>query len=95
MLGDTDVHQQLGLERKTHKALLQLVHRPIPGGVLANGETKGVNETNEHEWGEFLYLPGEKFYDFAKIRAEIIRDTELKTGKNAGMYLFELPSEPS
>jgi len=23
---------------------------------------------NENEWGEFLHLPGEKFYDFNKIR---------------------------
>lgn len=42
------------------------------------------DKNNENEWGEFLHLPGEKFYDFTKIRAEIIRDTEAKTGKNAG-----------
>lgn len=40
---------------------------------------------NENEWGEFLHLPGEKFYDFNKIRAEIVRDTEAKTGRNAGI----------
>lgn len=40
---------------------------------------------NPDEWGEFLHLPGEKFYDFNKIRAEIVRDTEAKTGKNAGI----------
>jgi hypothetical protein len=43
--------------------------------------------TNLNEWGEFLHLPGEKFYDFTKIRAEIVRDTEAKTGKNAGPSL--------
>ncbi|CAE6509310.1 unnamed protein product [Rhizoctonia solani] len=75
--------------------VLQLVNRPIPG-AQPNGVTsptspaqptnnKGSNETNEHEWGEFLHLPGEKFYDFTKIRAEIVKDTELKTGKNAGI----------
>lgn len=42
-------------------------------------------ETNPDEWGEFLHLPGEKFHDFSKIREEIVRDTELKTGKNAGI----------
>ena len=41
--------------------------------------------TNENEWGEFLHLPNEKFYDFNKIRAEIVRDTEAKTGRNAGI----------
>jgi replication fork clamp-binding protein CrfC len=40
---------------------------------------------NENEWGEFLHLPGEKFYDFHKIRDEIVRDTEAKTGRNAGI----------
>src|SRR5258707_4125554 len=37
---------------------------------------------NKNEWGEFLHLPNEKFYDFNKIRAEIICDTEAKTGHN-------------
>jgi vacuolar protein sorting-associated protein 1 len=32
-----------------------------------------------------LHLPGEKFYDFNKIRSEIVRDTDAKTGKNAGI----------
>jgi dynamin 1-like protein len=45
-----------------------------------------VLNSNE-EWGEFLHIPGQKFYDFDKIREEIVRDTELKTGKNSG-YLF-------
>src|SRR5260370_42182991 len=40
---------------------------------------------NENEWGEFLPLPNEKFYDFNKIRAEIIHNTEAKTGHNAGI----------
>jgi replication fork clamp-binding protein CrfC len=38
-----------------------------------------------NEWGEFLHLPGEKFYDFDKIRQEIVKDTEAKTGRNAGI----------
>ncbi|KAG8689053.1 vacuolar protein sorting-associated protein 1, partial [Ceratobasidium sp. 395] len=73
--------------------VLQLIHRPIPNapnGVkspMSPGPTnnKGPNDTNENEWGEFLHLPGEKFFDFNKIRAEIVKDTELKTGKNAGI----------
>ncbi|KAI0806912.1 Dynamin central region-domain-containing protein [Fomes fomentarius] len=55
--------------------VLQLINRkpthPQPNGA--------------HEWGEFLHLPGQKFYDFNKIREEIVRDTEAKTGKNAGI----------
>lgn len=30
-------------------------------------------------------MPGQKFYDFNKIRDEIVKDTELKTGKNLGI----------
>ena len=61
--------------------VLQLINRPA---TVTDGEVReGV--TNQDEWGEFLHLPGEKFYDFDKIRDEIVRDTELKTGKNAGI----------
>jgi len=37
------------------------------------------------EWGEFLHLPGQRFYDFNEIRAEIQRETERVTGKNKGI----------
>ena len=40
--------------------------------------------TEPEEWGEFLHFPGTKYTDFNKIREEIIRDTEMKTGRNAG-----------
>jgi hypothetical protein len=108
--------------------VLQLINRPANSAPVANGiksptspgptNNKGSNTAeNENEWGEFLHLPGEKFYgmshakyilwslffipqcpditsdafnicyfiDFNKIRAEIVKDTELKTGKNAGI----------
>ena len=32
------------------------------------------------EWGEFLHLPGKKFYDFSELRAEIARETDRVTG---------------
>lgn len=37
------------------------------------------------EWGEFLHIPGRKFTDFNEIREEIVRDTDLKCGKNTGV----------
>lgn len=43
------------------------------------------NENELEEWGEFLHLPGQKFYDFSEIRAEIQRDTDRVTGKNKGL----------
>jgi hypothetical protein len=54
-------------------------------GQTINGVDKNANE---NEWGEFLHLPGEKFYDFNNIRAEIVKDTEAKTGKNAGKSIW-------
>lgn len=41
--------------------------------------------SNIDEWGEFLHVPGQKFFDFNKIRDEIVRETDSKTGKNAGI----------
>ncbi|KAI0082872.1 hypothetical protein K474DRAFT_1655054 [Panus rudis PR-1116 ss-1] len=66
--------------------VLQLINRPA--SKQQNGEavsTEGDKFANADEWGEFLHLPGQKFYDFNKIRDEIVRDTEAKTGRNAGI----------
>lgn len=66
--------------------VLQLINRPATGGAHPNAADKGADKAaNADEWGEFLHLPGEKFHDFHKIRDEIVRDTEAKTGKNAGI----------
>jgi vacuolar protein sorting-associated protein 1 len=68
--------------------VLQLINRS-PGspsnGVseeIANSNDKGANPD---EWGEFLHIPGQKFFDFNKIRDEISRETEAKVGRNAGI----------
>lgn len=41
---------------------------------------KGNNEAQQ-EWGEFLHIPGKKFYDFNEIRNEIINETDRATSK--------------
>lgn len=41
-----------------------------------------------------LHRPGEKFFDFNKVRDEIVADTELKTGRNAGGFLYSSPCLP-
>lgn len=72
--------------------VLQLINRqPLPK-TQANGVTDPEvaiettdKESNLEEWGEFLHIPGQKFYDFNKIRDEIVKETESKTGKNAGI----------
>nr|OQO29612.1 Vacuolar protein sorting-associated protein 1 [Rachicladosporium sp. CCFEE 5018] len=73
--------------------ILQLINlqgaasTPTENGV--NGDTKKIDSSdaasNSDEWGEFLHIPGQKFHDFNKIREEIVKETESKTGKNAGI----------
>ncbi|KAJ4377197.1 vacuolar protein sorting-associated protein 1 [Neocucurbitaria cava] len=66
--------------------ILQLINRAA--GTQTNGvseEVKADAQNNADEWGEFLHIPGQKFHDFNKIREEIVRETESKTGRNAGI----------
>lgn len=68
--------------------VLQLHNRPA-GTNQTNGADEMPTGTDKHanadEWGEFLHIPGQKFYDFNKIRDEITRETEAKVGRNAGI----------
>lgn len=69
--------------------VLQLINRaPVAktNGVKEDAvSTAGDKEANIDEWGEFLHIPGQKFYDFNKIRDEIVKETDAKTGRNAGI----------
>ena len=71
--------------------VLQLINRPSPAHLQTNGVTeKELNatsdkEANVDEWGEFLHIPGQKFYDFNKMRDEIVKETEAKAGRNVGI----------
>lgn len=69
--------------------VLQLINRQ-PAEEKTNGVSNeltsgGDKEANADEWGEFLHIPGQKFHDFNKIREEIDKETEAKTGRNAGI----------
>lgn len=69
--------------------VLQLINRPSapkPNGVKTEDiDTSSDSAANVEEWGEFGHIPGQKYFDFSKIREEIIKDTDLKTGRNAGI----------
>ncbi|KAJ1568422.1 vacuolar protein sorting-associated protein 1, partial [Cladochytrium tenue] len=80
--------------------VLQLINRPSArgevGGVAADPASVSASKLasvgdrapasdEADEWGEFLHLPGKKFTNFDEIREEIERETDLKTGKNAGI----------
>ncbi|KAJ3042803.1 vacuolar protein sorting-associated protein 1 [Rhizophlyctis rosea] len=65
-------------------------NQPAPGSespkpVKAEGDDAQSETAEGEEWGEFLHLPGKKFFDFNEIRAEIDRETEAKVGRNAGV----------
>lgn len=68
--------------------VLQLINRQPQ--AKTNGVSEEVSksedkEANADEWGEFLHIPGRKFYNFNEIRDEIVKETEAKTGRNAGI----------
>eukprot|EP00873_Tetraselmis_striata_P044246 jgi/Tetstr1/464510/TSEL_009268.t1 len=52
--------------------VLQLVRMQGPGGAPS-------------EWGEFLHAPGKRFYDFDRIRLEILAETDRVVGSNKGI----------
>lgn len=58
---------------------------PSPNGAAAPAAPSPVDAAQASEWGEFLHIPGKKFTDFNEIREEIVRDTDLKCGKNTGV----------
>jgi dynamin 1-like protein len=49
-------------------------------------EQENNDPSDAEEWGEFLHIPGRKFYSFTDIRQEIVRETERLTGKNKGIH---------
>lgn len=67
--------------------VLQLINRPAQSNGVSQDNVSTANDkaANADEWGEFLHIPGQKYYDFQKIRDEIARETEAKVGKNAGI----------
>ncbi|KAF8406115.1 hypothetical protein HHK36_008195 [Tetracentron sinense] len=56
--------------------------RPL---VLQLLQTKRKPDGTEEEYGEFLHLPGRKFYNFSDIRREIQAETEREAGGNKGV----------
>ncbi|KAK9287550.1 hypothetical protein L1049_015971 [Liquidambar formosana] len=56
--------------------------RPL---VLQLLQTKRKPDGGDEEYGEFLHLPGRKFYDFSEIRREIQAETDREAGGNKGV----------
>ncbi|KAJ4850702.1 Dynamin- protein 3A [Turnera subulata] len=56
--------------------------RPL---VLQLLQTKRKPDGTEEEWGEFLHVPGKRFFDFSEIRREIQNETAKEAGDNKGV----------
>ncbi|KAK1430297.1 hypothetical protein QVD17_12939 [Tagetes erecta] len=56
--------------------------RPL---VLQLLQIKRKPDGTEEEYGEFLHVPGKKFYDFNEIRREIQAETDREAGGNKGV----------
>ncbi|KAL8264691.1 hypothetical protein R6Q59_022821 [Mikania micrantha] len=56
--------------------------RPL---VLQLIQIKRKPDGTDEEYGEFLHLPGKKFYDFNEIRKEIQAETDREAGGNKGV----------
>nr|XP_048333593.1 dynamin-related protein 3A-like isoform X5 [Ziziphus jujuba var. spinosa] len=53
--------------------------------VLQLLQTKRNHNGTDEEFGEFLHLPGKRFYDFSEIRREIQAETDREAGGNKGV----------
>lgn len=62
--------------------VLQLTNRRA-SSTKQEGDNK--DGTNPDEWGEFLHLPGKKFFNFDEIRKEIVKETDNVAGTNTGI----------
>ncbi|KAL5116264.1 Dynamin-related GTPase protein [Pleosporales sp. CAS-2024a] len=70
--------------------ILQLINLPSERDADADDEEVHVPHTpasvaGQQEWGEFLHIPGRKFYDFDEVRREIENETARIAGNNKGI----------
>jgi len=62
-----------------------MTRRPLILQLYSLADSESNDNTEDVEWGEFLHLPEQKFYEFSKIRDEIVRETDRATGSNKGI----------
>lgn len=51
----------------------------------SNPHTRIAQPAQFEEWGEFLHIPGQRYYDFSQIRREIELETARIAGNNKGI----------
>ncbi|XPS70598.1 Dynamin GTPase [Ascochyta lentis] len=70
--------------------ILQLINLPSEREDAEEGDEVHVPHTpasvaGQQEWGEFLHIPGKRFYDFSEIKREIEAETSRIAGNNKGI----------
>lgn len=60
-------------------------HDTSSGEVNLEDHLRKNNKSSRTEWGEFLHIPGKKFFNFDEIRREIEKDTARVAGANKGI----------
>ena len=71
--------------------VLQLINKPGKNTPQNEDKESMVPAEDGEEWGEFLHIPGKKFFNFDEIRDEIVNDTDAKTGGSAFKGVSPLP----
>lgn len=80
---DGDVKEEEGSKPTSDKGSNPDEWAEFVSRTFGDGERLHLTDPAFHA-AQQLHRPGEKFYDFNKVRDEIVADTELKTGRNAG-----------
>eukprot|EP01118_Nematostelium_gracile_P000753 TRINITY_DN10770_c0_g1_i1.p1 TRINITY_DN10770_c0_g1~~TRINITY_DN10770_c0_g1_i1.p1 ORF type:complete len:749 (+),score=252.76 TRINITY_DN10770_c0_g1_i1:179-2425(+) len=62
-----------------------VTRRPLILQLIHVSPKDAEKNPGKNEYGEFLHIPGQKFYDFTEIREEIKRETDRVTGSNKGV----------
>lgn len=70
--------------------ILQLINLPSDRDDQDDDDEVHVPHTpasvaGQQEWGEFLHVPGRRFYDFSEVRREIEAETARIAGNNKGI----------
>ncbi|KAK7726061.1 Dynamin-related GTPase protein [Botryosphaeria dothidea] len=69
--------------------VLQLINIPSdsdkPEGDEVHVPHTPASVAAQEEWGEFLHIPGKKYYDFGEVRREIESETARIAGNNKGI----------
>lgn len=70
----------------TRVPLVMQLHAPNAEELAAAlADTANTADKKQDEWGEFLHLPGQRFFDWDAVRAEIASRTETLAGVDRGV----------